>query len=143
MADFCAQVADALQFAHDAGVVHRDVKPQNILITPEGRPKIADFGLAKIVGSDSLTRTGEFAGTYFYMSPEQVAAKRSGLDHRTDIFVPTNFKDDVWIQAAEARPGNRAVVHHIIVSYRLPQQSGWRLRGHIVGTAPGDPPLIL
>ncbi len=58
--------------------------------------------------------------------------------------VPTNFEEDVWIQAAEARPGNRAVVHHIIVFYRVPGENGdVRERGSICGTAPGDPPLIL
>ena len=86
VAEFIAQVADALQAAHDAGVIHRDVKPRNILITRDDRPKLTDFGLARITDEAALSVTGDFAGTYAYMSPEQVAAKRAGLDHRTDIF---------------------------------------------------------
>jgi serine/threonine protein kinase len=86
VAQFVAKVADAVQAAHEAGVIHRDLKPQNILITEGDEPKVTDFGLARIVDEQALSHTGDFAGTYFYMSPEQVAAKRAGLDHRTDIF---------------------------------------------------------
>ncbi len=86
VAAFVAEIADAIHTAHEAGVIHRDLKPQNVLITEHDRPKVTDFGLARIVDETALTRTGDFAGTYFYMSPEQVAAKRAGLDHRTDVF---------------------------------------------------------
>ncbi len=86
VARFVAELAEALQTAHDAGVIHRDLKPQNVLITPEDHPKITDFGLAKITDETSYTRTGDFAGTYYYMSPEQVTAGRIAIDFRTDIF---------------------------------------------------------
>ncbi len=86
VAEFVAQVAEAVHAAHEAGVIHRDIKPHNILITSEDRPKVTDFGLAKIMDETALSMTGDFAGTYFYMSPEQVAARRSGIDHRTDVF---------------------------------------------------------
>jgi formylglycine-generating enzyme required for sulfatase activity/serine/threonine protein kinase len=86
IAKFFAKAADALQVAHDAGVIHRDLKPQNILIADDDRPMIADFGLAKVSGVESISRTGELAGTYCYMSPEQALAKRIGLDHRSDVF---------------------------------------------------------
>jgi tetratricopeptide (TPR) repeat protein len=83
---FVAEIADAMHAAHEAGVIHRDLKPQNVLITSDDRPKVTDFGLAKITDESALSETGDFAGTYFYMSPEQVLARRMGIDHRTDIF---------------------------------------------------------
>lgn len=83
---FIARVAEAMQVAHDAGVIHRDLKPRNILVRPDNRPAITDFGLARITDESELSQTGDFAGTYAYMSPEQVAARRAGIDHRTDIF---------------------------------------------------------
>lgn len=86
VADLIARLADALQAAHDAGVIHRDVKPANILVTPDDQPKLTDFGLARVSDDSMLSLTGEFAGTWAYMSPEQVTAKRMGLDHRTDVF---------------------------------------------------------
>ncbi|MEE8468368.1 MAG: serine/threonine-protein kinase, partial [Planctomycetota bacterium] len=86
VAKLLAEVADALQAAHAANVIHRDLKPANVLITPDEHPKVTDFGLAKITDETALSVTGDFAGTYAYMSPEQVAAKRAGLDHRTDVF---------------------------------------------------------
>ena len=86
VARFIAEIADAMQAAHEAGVIHRDLKPQNVLITSDNRPKITDFGLARITDESAISASGEFAGTYFYMSPEQVLAKRMGIDHRTDVF---------------------------------------------------------
>ena len=86
VADFVARIADGMHAAHTAGVIHRDLKPQNILVDPDDRPKVTDFGLAKLTDESALSVTGDFAGTYWYTSPEQVAARRMGLDHRTDIF---------------------------------------------------------
>jgi serine/threonine protein kinase/Tfp pilus assembly protein PilF len=81
-----AEVAEALADAHESGVIHRDVKPSNILLTEEGRPMLTDFGLAKVEDALSLSRTGEFAGTPYYMSPEQAMSRRMGIDHRTDVY---------------------------------------------------------
>ena len=80
------EIASALGHAHDTGVIHRDIKPSNILLTADGTPKVTDFGLAKIEDALALSRTGEFAGTPYYMSPEQAMSRRMGIDHRTDIF---------------------------------------------------------
>jgi formylglycine-generating enzyme required for sulfatase activity/serine/threonine protein kinase len=86
IARIVADVACALQHAHESGVIHRDVKPSNILLTADDRPMVTDFGLAKIDDALALSRTGEFAGTPYYMSPEQAAGRRIGIDHRADIF---------------------------------------------------------
>lgn len=84
-----SQICDALQFAHDAGVIHRDVKPANILITSKGQVKIADFGLAKLVGQPSadsaLTGPMQIMGTLHYMAPEQMERPLE-VDHRADIY---------------------------------------------------------
>ena len=80
--------ARALHAAHEAGVIHRDVKPRNIMVTPAGDPVLLDFGLAGITTGDrpDLTRTGEIFGTPAYMSPEQVEARHQRLDRRTDVY---------------------------------------------------------
>ncbi len=80
------RIGKALAHAHDQGVIHRDIKPSNLLIRPDDKPKVADFGLAIMEDQLSLSRTGEFMGTPYYMSPEQAATRRMGLDHRTDVF---------------------------------------------------------
>jgi serine/threonine protein kinase len=81
-----AKVADALDQAHQAGVVHRDVKPANILIDANGEPHLVDFGLAFGVGKDSVTRTAALQGTPLYMSPEQIAGDRDAIGPRTDVY---------------------------------------------------------
>ena len=81
-----AKVADALQAAHEAQVIHRDLKPSNILVSEGDEPKVADFGLAHLRDGDSLSNSGDLAGTCAYMSPEQAMAGRIHIDHRTDIF---------------------------------------------------------
>jgi len=86
VAGLVARIADALEAAHSEGVIHRDLKPANVMITSDGTPKVGDFGLAKLLDENSLSVAGELAGTWFYMSPEQVAAKRAGIDHQSDIF---------------------------------------------------------
>jgi serine/threonine-protein kinase len=70
-------VADALAFAHEKGVVHRDVKPENVLLTRSGKAKVADFGLARAVDHSSLTTDGRLLGTAVYMSPEQATGNRA------------------------------------------------------------------
>ena len=127
-------LCDALEYAHARGVVHRDVKPENILIDTKGRTKIADFGLAFIVGVDAtrLTRADMSMGTPHYMAPEQVESSRQ-VDHRADIysmgvvlyemltgelplgrFAPPSEKskvnrrlDEIVLRALEKEPGRR------------------------------------
>jgi serine/threonine protein kinase/tetratricopeptide (TPR) repeat protein len=82
--ELAIQICEGLHKAHQSGIVHRDVKPANILIDADGRAKILDFGLATVQGCDHLTKTGSTLGTIGYMSPEQVRGEQ--IDHRTDIF---------------------------------------------------------
>ncbi len=82
--DIAVQIAEGLAAAHKRSIVHRDVKPANIIVTPEGRAKIMDFGLARMTGGAELTRIGTTVGTVAYMSPEQ--ARGHAVDHRTDIW---------------------------------------------------------
>lgn len=80
------KVAEALAIAHAAGIVHRDVKPQNILVQADLEPRLGDFGLAKDAAFESLSRSGLSVGTPYYMSPEMVRAKGTKVDHRTDVY---------------------------------------------------------
>jgi serine/threonine protein kinase len=78
------QICDALAYAHQQGVIHRDIKPDNIQVLAGGVVKLTDFGIARLMNEPSITSDGQVFGTPSYMSPEQVAGKP--LDHRTDIF---------------------------------------------------------
>lgn len=86
VAEFFVKIARALHAAHEAGVIHRDIKPQNILVTEDDQPVITDFGLARIEAEVQLSNTGDFAGTFLYMSPEQVLGKRNQINARSDVF---------------------------------------------------------
>ena len=80
------QAAEALDFAHRNDVLHRDVKPANLLLDERGHLWISDFGVARIRGDSDLTASGDMIGTLRYMSPEQVLGRRGLVDHRSDIY---------------------------------------------------------
>jgi hypothetical protein len=110
------QLCDALEYAHSQGVVHRDIKPENILIDGRGRVKIADFGLAMIIGAGSprLTQTHAVMGTPHYMAPEQVENPKT-VDHRADIYsmgvVLYEMLTGELPIGAFAKPSEKAEVH--------------------------------
>lgn len=117
--DVAAQVASALVAAHAAGVVHRDLKPGNIMLRPDGYVKVIDFGLAKQIkkpaagrgGEDFLTQPGSVIGTVDYMSPEQARGDR--VDHRTDIW---SLGVVLYEMIAQRRPFAGQTDSHVIVS---------------------------
>ena len=139
------QIADGLDYAHRAGVVHRDIKPDNILIREDGCAKVADFGIAKVIESATqhMTRPGASVGSPSYMSPEQVKAE--AVDARSDQF-------SLAVVAFEMLTGRKpftadsmvALMHQIIMADPLatPElerdcRSRWsrRLRGRLAKNA--------
>jgi tetratricopeptide (TPR) repeat protein len=104
IARYVADVADALEYAHRNGVIHRDIKPHNLMIGTDSRIRVSDFGLARVLEQPGLTVTGEFLGSPLYMSPEQISRGDTLVDHRTDIYSlgATLYE---WLTLAPPFPG--------------------------------------
>jgi hypothetical protein len=110
-----AQAADALDYAHQFGIVHRDIKPANLLVDVHGRLWVADFGLAQFHADAGLTQTGDILGTLRYMSPEQAAGRRGVLDHRTDVYsLGATLYELVTLEPIFPGLNRQALLHQII-----------------------------
>ncbi|HVS08563.1 MAG TPA: SUMF1/EgtB/PvdO family nonheme iron enzyme, partial [Planctomycetota bacterium] len=111
------RAARALHAAHEAGLVHRDVKPANIMITPEGEPVLLDFGLARDVldQGEALTETGQVMGTPAYMAPEQLRGQREKIDRRTDVYgLGVTLYECLTLQRPYDSPSFEALYHQIL-----------------------------
>src|SRR4029079_10987399 len=82
--EIAVEVAHGLAFAHEQGLIHRDVKPQNILLNGDGRAKVTDFGIARSLDVDGMTQTGTVLGTSNYIAPEQASGQR--VDAHSDVY---------------------------------------------------------
>ena len=122
-------IAEALVQAHAAGVVHRDVKPANILLRRAGTPLLADFGLARDLEAPGVTRTGDFAGTPHYMAPEQIEAQSATVDGRLDVFaLGATLYELLTLRRAFDGPSTEAVIARVLRSDpAAPQSLGLRL----------------
>jgi len=110
----------ALQYAHDHGVIHRDVKPSNVLVDHDGNPKLSDFGLAKLEGS-KLTQSFGILGTPNYMSPEQATGRTEAIDARTDIYsAGTVLYELITGQIPFSGTGVESLIHQVLHTEPVP-----------------------
>jgi serine/threonine protein kinase len=136
-AELGMRAARALEYAHQNGVIHRDIKPANLLLDERGELWITDFGLATFRSNASVTMTGELIGTLRYMSPEQALAKRSLIDHRTDIYSLGATLYELLI----LRPVFAGLDGHELL-YQIAHQEPWLPRS-VDGSIPIDLETIL
>jgi serine/threonine protein kinase len=113
-AEYVRQAAMALDHAHQVGIIHRDVKPANLLVQADGHLWVTDFGLASVQGGDGLTATGDVVGTLRYMSPEQASARRGVVDHRTDIYaLGATFYELLTLKPAVSGLDRQQMLEHL------------------------------
>ncbi|MCA9063244.1 MAG: protein kinase [Planctomycetaceae bacterium] len=131
------RVADALQHAHDMGIIHRDVKPSNLLLDSQGRVWITDFGLAHICATSDVTRTGAVLGTLRYMSPEQASGNHTFVDHRTDVYsLGVTLFELLTLRPYVDASGTEKILHAVIYGPRPSLRK-------ISGSIPPDLALII
>ena len=115
VARLVAQAAEALEYAHQNGVVHRDIKPANLLVDGRGNLWITDFGLAQVQADAGLTQTGDLLGTLRYMSPEQAGGPRGLVDHRTDVYsLGATLYELLTLRPIFDGPDRRTLLHQIM-----------------------------
>ncbi len=114
VAQWIAEVADALQYAHEHGVIHRDIKPSNLLLTADGKLMISDFGLARPNEAATLTRSHALLGTCRYMAPEQLNPEAPAADRRSDIYaLGASLYELLAFRPMFSAPDDRQVMHQI------------------------------
>jgi serine/threonine protein kinase len=124
IAGLVAQAAEALEFAHGMGVIHRDVKPANLMVDVRGNLWVTDFGLAQFLAGTGLTQTGDLLGTLRYMSPEQAGGKNVLIDHRTDIYsLGATLYELLTLQPIFDGADRQRLLHQILDEEPLPPRS--------------------
>ncbi len=117
VARWIADAAEALQYAHEQGVLHRDIKPSNLLVRADGRLLIADFGLARATGVESITITRGILGTARYVSPEQLDEQADAVDPRADVYaLGATLYELLALRPMFAGADDREVIHHVLNS---------------------------
>ena len=110
-----AQAAEALEYAHQQGIIHRDIKPANLLVDVRGNVWITDFGLAHFHSNPGLTATGDVIGTVRYMSPEQASGQHVVLDHRTDVYsLGATFYELLTLQPMFAGSSRHSILFQVL-----------------------------